>query len=103
MLLGAAERLDWTVFGATETLPCSARGHRRFWTTLDGCRRTWTPLSTTLIPASARIASNMPGYLPSRSRIKYRGATKADVVAFLLDPGDAPFASHDQLPARLLA
>lgn len=32
-----------------------------------------------------------------------RAAAKADVIAFLLDPGNAPFAGHDQLPARLLA
>src|SRR4051794_7066532 len=30
-----------------------------------------TPLSTTLIPASARTLSNRAGYLPSRSRIRY--------------------------------
>ena len=29
-----------------------------------------TPLSTTLIPASARIVSNIGGYLPSRSRMR---------------------------------
>jgi transposase len=31
-----------------------------------------TPLRTTVIPASARIASNSAGCLPSRSRIRYR-------------------------------
>jgi anti-sigma B factor antagonist len=30
-----------------------------------------TPLSTTVMPASARIASNRAGYFPSRSRMKY--------------------------------
>jgi hypothetical protein len=30
-----------------------------------------TPLSTTMIPASARIASNAARYFPSRSRIRY--------------------------------
>ena len=32
----------------------------------------WIPLSTTLIPASMSTASNKPGNLPSRSRIKNR-------------------------------
>jgi hypothetical protein len=35
-------------------------------------RGTWTPLRTTVIPASARIVSNSVGYLPSRSRIRKR-------------------------------
>lgn len=30
-----------------------------------------TPLSTTVVTASARIASNRAGYFPSRSRMRY--------------------------------
>jgi hypothetical protein len=38
---------------------------------IEFMRGIWTPLSTTVMPASARIASNRAGYLPSRSRIRY--------------------------------
>ena len=48
-----------------------------------------TPLSTTLIPVSARIASNRAGYLPSRSRMRYR-ASAAGVLQV-----------HDQVPGGL--
>src|SRR6266545_3367773 len=43
--------------------------HRSITVFIRGIR---TPLRTTVIPASARIASNSAGYLPSRSRIRYR-------------------------------
>src|SRR5437762_9300396 len=32
---------------------------------------TWMPLGATLVPASVGIASNMAGYVPSWSRIRY--------------------------------
>ena len=37
----------------------------------------WTPLSTVWMPASARMASNRPGNLPSRSRIRNRARLPA--------------------------
>ena len=40
-------------------------------------RGIWTPLSTTSMPASARMASNMPGNLLSRSRIRNRSRLPA--------------------------
>jgi hypothetical protein len=43
---------------------CQRLGHR-----LDGIR---TPLRTVSMPASARMASNMPGNFPSPSLIRYR-------------------------------
>jgi hypothetical protein len=52
----------------------------------------WTPLSTTSIPASLSTASNKPGNLPSRSRIKNRAGTGIlkihdEVLVSLGDPG----------------
>jgi hypothetical protein len=38
---------------------------------IEFMRGVWTPLSTTLIPASASTASNNAGNLPSRSRMRY--------------------------------
>jgi hypothetical protein len=46
----------------------------------------WTPLSTTLIPASWSTASNKPGNLPSRSRMD--GGSVGDAY-----PGAAPLSS----------
>ncbi|MGD0606928.1 MAG: hypothetical protein ABSA53_25485 [Streptosporangiaceae bacterium] len=37
----------------------------------------WTPLSTASMPASAGMASDGPGYLPSRSRIRSRARLPA--------------------------